>query len=101
LSNAFLLYIAGTETVSNAATFTIYELTKQPQITTRLAEELSVFQFIQDFTTVHLEQSPLLNAVIREGLRLYSPVGGPGGREVPPEGVEMGGYYIPGGVYFF
>lgn len=101
LSNAFLLYIAGTETVSNAATFTIYELTKQPQITTSLAEELSVFQFIQDFTTVHLEQSPLLNAVIREGLRLYSPVGGPGGREAPPEGVEMGGYYIPGGVYFF
>ena len=101
MSNAFLLYIAGTETVSNAATFTIYELAKQPQIAAQLAEELSVFQGIQDFTTVNLEHLPLLNAVIREGLRLYSPVGGPGGREAPLEGVEMGGYYIPGGVSIF
>ena len=86
--------------MSNAATFTIYELAKQPQIATRLAEELSVFKSVQDFTTVNLEHLPLLNAVIREGLRLYSPVGGPGGREAPPEGVQMGGYYIPGGVSF-
>jgi cytochrome P450 len=86
--------------VSNAATFTVYELAKQPQIATRLAEELSVFKSVQDFTTGNLEHLPLLNAVIREGLRLYSPVGGPGGREAPPEGVEMGGYYIPGGVRF-
>ena len=84
--------------MSNAATFTIYELAKQSQIATRLAEELSVFKSVQDFTTGNLEHLPLLNAVIREGLRLYSPVGGPGGREAPPEGVEMGGYYIPGGV---
>jgi cytochrome P450 len=98
LSNAFLLYVAGTETVSNAATFTVYELAKQPQITTKLAEELSVFKSVHDFTTVNLEHLPLMNAVIREGLRLYSPVGGPGGREAPPEGVQMGGYYIPGGV---
>jgi len=101
LSNAFLLYVAGMETVSNAATFTIYELAKQPRIAARLAEELSVFESVNDFTTVSLEQLPLLNAVIREGLRLYSPVGGPGGREAPPEGVQMGGYYIPGGVRFF
>ena len=99
LSNAFLLYIAGTETVSNAATFTIYELAKQPHIAARLAQELSVFQSVKEFETVKLERSPLLNAVIREGVRLYSPVGGPGGREAPHEGV-MSGYYIPGGVSF-
>jgi cytochrome P450 len=100
LSNAFLLYVAGTETVSNAATFTLYELAKQPQLAADVAKELSEagFTSVTDFNTQRLEQLPLLNAVIRESLRVYSPVGGPGDRESPPQGVDLGGYYIPGGV---
>jgi len=95
-----LLYVAGTETVSNAATFILYELAKQPQLAADVAKELAQggLTSVSQFSTQGLEQLPLLNAVIREGLRMYSPVGGPGGRETPPEGVNMGGYYIPGGV---
>jgi len=40
----------------------------------------------------------MLNAVIREVLRLYPPIPLPMGRVASPGGTTLGGYYIPGGV---
>jgi len=42
---------------------------------------------------------PLLNAVIRESLRLYPPAGGRLGRISPPGGAIIGGYHIPENVF--
>jgi len=55
------------------------DIVRNSEHCTKLAQELSIFEIVQDFTTVNLEHLPLLNAVIRESLRLCSPVSGPRG----------------------
>jgi cytochrome P450 len=55
---------------------------------------------INDLNSIELEKLPFLNAVIREGLRLYPPFAGPTGRVVPSGGTTMNGYHIPEGVPF-
>ena len=40
----------------------------------------------------------MLNAVLREVLRLYPPIPSPLGRAAPAGGVTVKDYYIPGGV---
>lgn len=41
---------------------------------------------------------PYLQAVVREGLRMWPPVGGLGFKQVPPEGDTINGYFVPGGT---
>lgn len=41
---------------------------------------------------------PYLQAVVREGLRLWAPVAGLGFKTVPPEGDYINGYFVPGGT---
>lgn len=41
---------------------------------------------------------PYLQAVIKEGLRIFPPVVGLMSKEVPPPGDTIGGRYIPGGT---
>ncbi|KAF4945581.1 hypothetical protein FGADI_11837 [Fusarium gaditjirri] len=41
---------------------------------------------------------PYLQAVIREGLRMWPPVAGLGFKQVPPEGDTINGFFVPGGT---
>ncbi len=41
---------------------------------------------------------PFLQAVIKEGLRIFPPVAGLMAKEAPPEGHHWKGHYIPGGT---
>jgi cytochrome P450 len=73
-------------------------LAKHPQYVEKVANELSEYTSIDDISLRILEKLPFLNAVVREGLRMYPPTGGPFGRLCPPQGINIGGYHIPGGV---
>lgn len=46
----------------------------------------------------HTQQLPYLQAVVREGLRMWPPVGGLGYKLVPPEGDYINGFFVPGGT---
>lgn len=48
--------------------------------------------------TKKLDALPLLHAILMETLRLHSAIPGGQPRVSPLEGIEMGGYMIPGGV---
>jgi cytochrome P450 len=41
---------------------------------------------------------PYLQAVVREGLRLWPPVAGLGFKQVPPGGDTVNGFFVPGGT---
>jgi cytochrome P450 len=64
----------------------------------KLANEISHYKDVDDFQLIELEKLPMLNAVIRESLKLYPPFPFPIGRLAPPGGTTLGNYYIPGGV---
>ena len=92
--------VLGVDTTAIALTYLSYELAKNPQYFSKLSEELKNHKTVDDLQSAELEKLPLLNAVIREALRLYPPVPGPiATRLCPPEGTTLGGYSIPGGVY--
>lgn len=78
----------------------MYTLEKHPEYIEKLTKEISHYKDIDQFQSIELEKLPLLNAIIREVLRLYPPAPGPIGRVSPAEGATLGGYYIPPGVSF-
>jgi cytochrome P450 len=73
-------------------------LAKHPEYFEKLANEVSHYNDVDDFQLSELEKLPMLNAVIREALRLYPPIPSPMGRVTPPGGTTLGNHFIPGGV---
>lgn len=76
----------------------MYQLAKHVECFEKLANEVSHYKDVDELQSIELEKLPMLNAVIRETMRLYPPIPAPMGRVAPPAGTTMGNYYIPGGV---
>ncbi|KKK24515.1 hypothetical protein ARAM_002351 [Aspergillus rambellii] len=93
-----LLIIAGSDTVAIALTSIIYLLCQNREHIELLRYELAPLMTDPTGEVLHEKIAHLdhLNGVINEGLRLYPPV--PTGfiRLTPPEGITIGGTYIPG-----
>ncbi|KAF4464692.1 cytochrome p450 monooxygenase [Fusarium albosuccineum] len=85
--------LAATETTSSALAFIFYYLAGEPALVDALYEEL---QTVEGFSG--LENLKLLNACITEGLRFRPPVALTGSRVVPSGGLNILGYYLPGGT---
>jgi cytochrome P450 len=80
-------------------TYVSYELAKHPEYFPKLAAELTEYSTIDSLQSSELEKLPLLNAVIKETLRLYPPAASPiFSRVVPEGGAKFEGYEIPAGV---
>lgn len=77
-----------------------YLLANYPKWFDKLAEELSGYTDVDSLQSSELEKLPLLNAVIRETLRLYPPAASPVfSRVVPEGGATLAGHDIPAGVH--
>ena len=77
----------------------IYEITRHPSHISKLRKELtSVNASICPNTIQHLQIQDLdhLNGVIYETLRLHPPVPTAQPRVTPPNGLTIGGVFIPG-----
>jgi cytochrome P450 len=73
LGQATILFAASYETQANSMTWTLLLLAQHPQVAQDLLDELAILQ--GDAPTVEqLEQLPLLDAVIRESMRLLPSV---------------------------
>lgn len=69
---------AGSSTTSHTATFTCFELSQHPEVQERLREELEeTFPNASDIDETRMMELPLLDAVIRETMRLMPMI--PGG----------------------
>lgn len=64
----------GVDTTSIALTYISYHLAKYPEYREKLAKELSNYKEIDELRSIEHEKLPMLNAVIREVLRLYPPI---------------------------
>lgn len=80
------------------AAITFY-LLKELKAYNKLREEIrSQFRSYDDICAVSAQQLPYLQAVIKEGLRIYPP-GSQGFPRISP-GVSVDGYWVPEGVSF-
>jgi len=94
---ASILLVAGMDTSKVALSYISYELAQHPELFKSLQKELASYQDVDSLKLTELEQLPMLNAVIKETLRMWPPVA-PFARLVPPGGITLGGYHIPGNV---
>ncbi|KAJ2998227.1 hypothetical protein NUW58_g388 [Xylaria curta] len=90
---------AGSETTATVLSTITYHLLRFPDVYHKLKEEIrSEFQSYDQInakSTLHLKY---LNAVIYEGMRIYSPLPFALPRVVPEGGDTVDGHFIPGGV---
>ncbi|XP_078418090.1 cholesterol 24-hydroxylase-like [Cetorhinus maximus] len=97
LDNFITFFIAGQETTASLISFTIMELTRQPEITAKLQAEVDeVVGMKRDITAEDIGRLQYLNQVLKETLRLYPP--GPGTSRWLSEDMAIEGIKIPGGV---
>ncbi|KIJ16567.1 hypothetical protein PAXINDRAFT_75453, partial [Paxillus involutus ATCC 200175] len=74
LANIPTFLVAGHETMSTAATWVLHELSLSPEIQTKLREEL-LSVGTETPSMDELSALPYLDAVVRETLRVHSPIG--------------------------
>ncbi|KAK2873645.1 hypothetical protein FQN49_002198 [Arthroderma sp. PD_2] len=91
--DSIVAIIAGSDTVAPTMVFLFYELLRHPVQAEKLYQEL---QAVELMDAKALRDLPHLNAVIKETLRLHPAVPTGGYRDTPPEGMTIGGTYIPG-----
>ena len=99
IANATLFVAAGTETVTTLLSALTYLLTRNSRVMKKLTEEIRNSFASEDMISIqsvsHLEY---LTACIQEALRRFPPIPEGLPRVVPPQGEEICGHWIPGGV---
>ncbi|KAF3766399.1 cytochrome P450 [Cryphonectria parasitica EP155] len=96
VSNAVTFLANGTDTTAGTLTYLVWSVCRHPEVRVQLSEELD--ELPEGFDDRHLRRLTYLNQVIEETLRLYPAVAGGLLRTTPPEGAQIGGYWIPGGT---
>jgi cytochrome P450 len=92
--------IAGSNTTAHALRMIILALITNPAAYTSLITEIR--QHSSSVNTpiswTQTQKMPYLQAVVREGLRMWPPVAGLGFKQVPPQGDTINGFFVPGGT---
>lgn len=99
LGHVGVLFVAGHETSANALTWTLFLLSQHPQIMADVLDELEAVLQGETPTLETLQQLPLLERVIKESMRVLSPV--PWNGRVTAKPTELGGYSLPEGTEVF
>lgn len=99
LGHAGVIFAAGHETSSNALTWTLFLLSQHPQVMADLLDELQSVLQGEAPTMAQLSQLTLLERVIKESMRVLSPV--PWNARVTSQPTELGGYTLPAGTEVF
>ncbi|KAI5359685.1 Putative cytochrome P450 [Septoria linicola] len=87
---------AGTDTTATTLTHLIWSVLRDPVIQKAMEEELAALD--EPYSDEKLEALPVLNAIIKETLRLYGAAPAALPRVTPPEGAVLGGYTVPTGT---
>lgn len=97
-SETLLQIVAGSDTSATAMRATILYLACNPRVEAKLLEELKNSDISSPITDAESRKLPYLQAVIKEGMRIFPPVTGFMSKKVPAEGDTIHGLHIPGGA---
>ncbi|KAK2044941.1 pisatin demethylase [Colletotrichum somersetense] len=100
-SEIILQIIAGSDTVATTIRAIVLFVITNPRVHARLVAEISSATSSAHhplITDAEARNLPYLQAVIKEGLRIFPPVAGIMPKEVPPAGDMWKGQFIPGGT---
>ncbi|EKC98903.1 NADPH reductase [Trichosporon asahii var. asahii CBS 8904] len=92
--------IAGHETTSSTLAFALYYMLKQPRIYQKAREEsdAAIAAVGGNYLKLNPSQFPYIDAILKEALRLHSPVPAFSVKPKNPNGeILPGGYYVPHG----
>ncbi|OAR03043.1 hypothetical protein LLEC1_04273 [Akanthomyces lecanii] len=96
--------VAGSDTTATALRATLLSIISTPTVYQRLSNEISTAEakgrISHPIRDSEAQKLPYLQAVIREGLRLFPPITQLREREAPREGLRLpDGRHIPGGTF--
>jgi cytochrome P450 len=74
VDNLLTFYLAGHETTAKALTWTLYLLSRSPQWTSALEEEIERVTGGRPVAAEHVDRLALVQQVIKESMRVYPPV---------------------------
>lgn len=100
IQQGFVTIIAGSNSTAHTLRLTLLSTISAPSVYKRLQQEIDdADQRVQSPVAWRdIQQLPYLQAVIKEGLRMWPPIGGLGFKRVPPGGEHINGYFVPGGT---
>jgi cytochrome P450 len=90
------MLIAGHDTSTALLAWTLYLITRYPQVQNRLLVELDAAGPVDDYSKETLDSLSYLDCVIKESLRLYPPIHV--GNRIVNKDIEIDGYSIPAGT---
>ncbi|KAJ5488463.1 hypothetical protein N7539_003353 [Penicillium diatomitis] len=98
-AEAFTFIDAGVDTAGRTLAAAVYHVLRDKEIEEHLRNELSEADLwcddINQADLRKLAKLPYLNAIIKEAHRTWPALPGPLPRVVPPEGLQVGSYFIP------
>ena len=91
--------VAGSDTTATVIRSTLLHIVTSPRVLKKLRQEMDSHSLSAPIVTdSEARQMPYLQAVIKEGFRIFPPVAGLMSKQVPPEGDHWKGAFIPGGT---
>ena len=99
LGHVGVIFVAGHETSATALTWTLFLLAQHPDVAADLLDELDSVLHGEAPTIEQLSQLPLLERVVKESMRVLSPV--PWNGRVTSQPADLGGYTLPAGTEVF
>ncbi|KAI3319254.1 cytochrome P450 [Xylariaceae sp. AK1471] len=101
-AEALFMFVAGAETAASVIRITLLYILATPVVYRRLKAEIETAikngRASSPITGAEAKELPYLQAVMYEGLRIRPAVTAYFGKQVPPEGDTIHGYFIPGGT---
>ncbi|KAL7928559.1 cytochrome P450 [Trichoderma chlorosporum] len=98
-SEILLQIAAGSDTTASAIRSTMLQMCANPNILHKLRQEIASANIAGDvISDSEAKGLPYLQAVIKEGFRIFPPIAGLMSKEVPPQGDTWNGVFIPGGT---
>jgi cytochrome P450 len=95
---AFPTSIAGSDTTATAIRSTFLYIITNPRVLSRLRAETSSALLSSPITDAEARKLPYLQAIIKEGLRIWPPIAALLSKEVPAGGDVLNGIFVPAGT---